>query len=340
MLTIDGSQGEGGGQVLRTSLGLSLVTGAPFRMVNIRAGRPRPGLGRQHRTAVQAAADVGQADVTGAEIGSTQLTFVPRSVTPGDYTFSVGTAGSATLVLQTVLPALLTASGSSRLTLEGGTHNPFAPPFEFLARTFLPIVNRMGPQVTAVLERPGFYPAGGGRVVVDLEPCSSLRRIELTRRGAVHHRRARALVANLPRHIAERELRVVQRELGWDASSLTVEEVAGAAGPGNVVMIEIGSEHVTEVFTAFGRRKVRAETVAHQVARQAQRYLESDVPVGEHLADQLLIPLALAGGGAFCTLEPTPHTRTNIEVVQEFLACRVWVTPSGPGQSVVEVAGR
>ncbi len=173
VLTIDGADGEGGGQILRTSLALSLVTGIPFRIERLRAGRPRPGLLRQHLTAAHAAAEVGQVQVTGAALGSLSLTFVPGRVTPGTYSFSVGTAGSTTLVLQTVLPALLLASEPSTLTLAGGTHNPFAPPFDFLAQAYLPLVNRMGPQVTATLERPGFYPAGGGTCQITIAPATT-----------------------------------------------------------------------------------------------------------------------------------------------------------------------
>ena len=338
MLTIDGSRGEGGGQILRTALGLSLVTAKPFRIEKIRAGRPKPGLMRQHWTAVQAAARVGQASIEGAEIGSMELTFVPGSIAAGQYEFSVGTAGSATLVLQTVLPALLTASGPSRLTLEGGTHNPFAPPFDFLQKTFLPLVNRMGPTITAELERPGFYPAGGGRMCVTIEPCERVQPIELTQRGQIRRQQARAVVANLPRHIAERELRVIERQLGWDQSCLQVEEVSNATGPGNVVIIEIESEQLTEVFTAFGQRKVRAEAVARQAAHAVQRYLAADVPVGEHLADQLLVPMALAGGGRFKTLEPSRHARTNIEVLGEFVSCEVSADSCGPDAWLVEVS--
>ena len=160
MLTIDGSFGEGGGQILRTALALSLVTGKPFRIDNIRAGRKNPGLLRQHLTAVNAATEISHAEVTGAVIGSRELTFAPGSVESGDYAFAVGTAGSTTLVLQTVLPALLIANGKSQLILEGGTHNPFAPPFDFLEQAFLPLVNRMGPRVTAELERPGLLSGG------------------------------------------------------------------------------------------------------------------------------------------------------------------------------------
>src|SRR5437867_958993 len=164
MLLIDGSQGEGGGQILRTALGLSLVTGTPIRIEKIRAGRAKPGLLRQHLTAVNAATAIGAVDVEGATLGSQELTFRPGTVKPGEYRFAVGTAGSTGLVLQTVLPPLLTAPGPSTLTLEGGTHNPTAPPFDFLARAFLPLISRMGPSATARLERPGFYPAGGGQM--------------------------------------------------------------------------------------------------------------------------------------------------------------------------------
>jgi len=180
MIQIEGSQGEGGGQILRSALALSLITATPFCIENIRAGRAKPGLLRQHLTAVNAAAEIGSAEMIGASIGSTRLEFKPGKVRAENYSFAVGTAGSATLVLQTVLPALLTHSEPSTLTLEGGTHNPFAPPYDFLARTFLPLIARMGPRVTTHLERAGFYPAGGGRFTVSIEPAllglSSVRR--------------------------------------------------------------------------------------------------------------------------------------------------------------------
>src|SRR5262245_8429391 len=201
MVTIDGSIGEGGGQILRTALSLSLVTGKPFRIEKIRAGREKPGLLRQHLTAVNAALQIGQAKADGIIVGATELTFIPGKIVAGAYRFAIGTAGSTTLVLQTVLPALLTADGPSRLTLEGGTHNPFAPPFEFLQRTFLPVLNRMGPQVTVSLERPGFYPAGGGRFNVAIQPCERLRSVELKDRGEIQRRLAKAVVAGLPKEI-------------------------------------------------------------------------------------------------------------------------------------------
>lgn len=319
MLTIDGAQGEGGGQILRTSLAMSLVTGKPFRIVNIRAGRKKPGLLRQHLTAVQAAKQVGRASTEGMAPASQELTFIPRQVVPGEYRFAVGTAGSATLVVQAVLPALLTASDRSVLTVEGGTHNPFAPPFNFLAKSFLPLVNRMGPRVEARLERYGFYPAGGGQITLTIEPCDKLTGFDLVERGKILRRRAVAVVSRLPRQIAERELVVIQQKLGWHREETGVEEVAAPRGPGNVVSIELGSENVTEVFTSFGAPGVRAERVADRAVRAVQGYLAANVPVAEHLADQLLVPLAIAGGGSFRTLPPSRHSTTNIEILRRFL---------------------
>jgi RNA 3'-terminal phosphate cyclase (ATP) len=205
MITIDGSQGEGGGQILRTSLALSLVTGQPFRMERIRAKRQKPGLLKQHLTAVEAAKTVGCAELTGAALGSQTLEFIPGPVTPGNYRFAVGTAGSATLVLQTVLPALLTASGLSTLTLEGGTHNPMAPPFDFLEESFMPMIHRLGPSVELELKRPGFYPAGGGRFHARVQPVKQLSRLDLLDRGTIRTRHAKVLVSKLPEHVTERD---------------------------------------------------------------------------------------------------------------------------------------
>jgi len=319
MIALDGSQGEGGGQILRSSLALSLVTGTPFRIDNIRAGRPRPGLMRQHLTAVEAAGAVGAARISGATIGSRNLTFAPTAVKAGAYAFSVGTAGSATLVLQTVLPALLTAGGPSSLVLEGGTHNPSSPPFDFLARAFLPIVARMGARVEATLERPGFYPAGGGRFRVAVAPAKALAPLVLEQRGALRRRRVRAVIASLPRAIGERELSGFAARTQWESSAFAIEEVPNAPGPGNVLMAEIESEHVTEVFTAFGEKQVRAETVAKLCADEVLAYLATDAPVGPHLADQLVLLLALAGAGTFRTTAPTKHTHTQLDVIGRFL---------------------
>lgn len=336
MIELDGSAGEGGGQILRTSLTLSMITGTPVRLRHIRARRSRPGLMRQHLTAVQAAARISGARVGGAEVGSQDISFTPGPVLPGNYGFDIGTAGSATLILQTLLPALLRAPGPSVLTLEGGTHNPLAPPFEFLDRAFLPLVRKMGARAEAILERPGFYPAGGGRVCVRIGPAPRLSGLELLERGEVAACRATALISALPRHIAERELRQVARETAWDRSAFIIQEV-DSPGPGNILLLEVESEAVTEVFAGFGQKGVRAEQVADQALGEMRRYLAAGVPVGEHLADQLLVPLALAGSGAFATLPLSLHTRTQIELIPRFLDVRIAVEEQGDERVVVLV---
>ena len=322
MITIDGSMGEGGGQVLGTSLALAMLTGQPFRIEKIRAGREKPGLLRQHLTAVRAAAEVCSADVQGDEIGSRELSFTPGKVAGGHYEFAVGTAGSATLVLQTVLPALLTAAEPSTLLLEGGTHNPWAPPFDFLQRAFLPLVERMGPKVAAELDRHGFYPAGGGRFRVSIQPAARLVPLVLLERGAIRHRAATAVLSQLPMDIAVRELKTIGRKLALNVDPPNIIFVKDPVGPGNVVFVEIESEHVTEVFTGFGRLRVSAEAVADKVSSEVRRYLAAGVPVGEHLADQLLV-LLTATGGKFRTVKPSRHTMTNIEVIKAFVPVEI-----------------
>ncbi len=294
MLMIDGSQGEGGGQIVRSSLALSLVSGQPVTIENIRARRKRPGLMRQHLTAVQAAFEVSSGEVRGADVGSRTLVFRPGEVQSGDYHFRIGTAGSTTLVLQTVLPALMLVDGISTVTLEGGTHNPLAPPYDFLAHVYLPLLARLGPRVETRFDRPGFYPAGGGRFSVTIHPSPRLGALELIERGEVVAREVRAVVANLPRHIAERECRVIAERSRWDRKCFHIEERDDSPGPGNVVMIQIVAQHAIELITAFGQKGVRAERVAQDAWRDARRYLDAGVPVGEHLADQLLLPLGIS----------------------------------------------
>ena len=321
-LPIDGSEGEGGGQIVRSSLTLSIATGTPVRISNVRAGRKKPGLMRQHLTAVRAAATVGAAEVTGDAVGSTELTFRPTGLVPGEHRFAVGTAGSATLVLQTVLLVLLTADAPSRLTLEGGTHNPFAPPFEFLDQAYLPLVNRMGPTVTATLQARGFYPAGGGRFVVDVTPTDMLSGIELCDRGEPTGHHATAIVANLDPRIAEKELAVVADKLGWEPDRLRVEKALGP-GPGNVLLLTVEHAHVTEVFTGFGEVRRSAKAVGNLAVEQARAYLASDAPVGPFLADQLLLPCALAAAAgspsSYRITRATRHLTTHLDLVNRFL---------------------
>lgn len=338
MLTIDGDQGEGGGQILRTALSLSLCRGVPFRIVNIRARRTRPGLQRQHLMAVEAAAALCHAEVSGDALGSAELTFIPQTLQPGDYRFDIGTAGSTTLVLQTLLPPLLTASTPSHLTLVGGTHNLWAPPYEFLAEVFLPLLRRMGAKVSLTLQRAGFYPRGGGVLHCTIEPVARLQPLTLTARGAVQAIEADALLANLPEHIARRELAVVAEGLGIGETRQHVGWL-DAYGAGNVLQVRVVSEGLTELVTGFGQKGLPAEAVATGVVAAVRRYLDSGAPVGTHLADQLLLPLALAGGGEFITLAPDAHTVTNAAVINAFIGEVVYLENDCEGQWRVRVRG-
>jgi RNA 3'-terminal phosphate cyclase (ATP) len=318
MIEIDGSEGEGGGQILRSSLSLAIVTQQPFRIVNVRANRERPGLMRQHLTAVNAAAEICAADVEGASIGSRNLTFRPGRLAAGDYSFAIGTAGSSTLVFQTVLPALLTAAGQSRVRITGGTHNRAAPPFDFLARSFLPLLQRMGAKVQLDLVSHGFYPRGGGEIRASITPAPRLGALRLHERGAWVRGYAEAYVSAIPLHVGQRELAVIGRMLGWPQDQLLLRALPNDVGPGNALTITLEYANVTEVFTGFGERGVRAEAVAEQAAEEARAYLAASAPVGEQLADQLLLPMALGEGGSFVATQATPHLRSNIAVIERF----------------------
>jgi RNA 3'-terminal phosphate cyclase (ATP) len=323
MIEIDGSEGEGGGQILRSSLSLAICTQQPFRITNIRANREKPGLMRQHLTAVKAAAEICAAEVEGAELGARALTFRPGRLAAGDYSFAIGTAGSCTLVFQTVLPALLTAGGESRVRITGGTHNPASPPFDFLARSFLPLLGRMGADVQLDLTSYGFFPRGGGEIRARIATAKRLAAINLTERGAWVRGYAEAYVSAIPIHVGQRELEVIGRALTWSHEQLLLRGLPNDVGPGNAVTITLEHEHVTEVFTGFGEKGVRAETVASQAAATARDYLSAVAPVGEHLADQLLLPMALGEGGSFVTAQATPHLRSNVAVIERFTARRI-----------------
>ncbi|KQV83895.1 RNA 3'-phosphate cyclase [Massilia sp. Root351] len=319
LIELDGSQGEGGGQVLRSALTLSMITGQPFRIANIRANRAKPGLMRQHLVAVQAAASVCGADVPQAAVGARELEFRPGKIRGGSYSFAIGSAGSCTLVLQTLLPALLFADAPSTVTVSGGTHNPKAPPAHFLERSYGRVMARMGADIAIELRRHGFYPAGGGEIVARVQPCAQLRRIALMSPGARRNSYAESLVAGVPSRVAQRELECVAAGMGWSGSQLHERRLAEEEGPGNVLLITLDSEQVTEVFAAFGEKSVRAEEVARLALGDVRRYLASGAAVGEHLADQLLLPMALAGGGSFTLDRVSQHALTNADVIGRFL---------------------
>lgn len=345
MIELDGSHGEGGGQILRTALALSMCTGMPMRISNIRAKRAKPGLMRQHLACVQAARQVSGADVVGAELGSQSLEFAPGVVKAGDYRFAIGTAGSCTLVLQTVLPPLMLAEARSTLHLSGGTHNPMAPPYHFLERSFAPLVKRCGAGLELKIRRHGFYPAGGGDVEATIVPAAGgLQPFDLTERGALRASFAEALIPALPRGVAMRELQALGQALGWSQEQLQVPTVRQNEGPGNALMATLVYDHVTEVFTSFGERGVSAEQVAAALASEVKGYQGSDGAAGHHLADQLALPLALAvnatGRSArYSFSEMTEHARTNFGVIERFLPVE-FETQRGERGLVVEVRKR
>ncbi len=337
MIQLDGSLGEGGGQILRTALALSALTASPFGITGIRAGRARPGLMRQHLASVEAARDVCGADVDGGFLGSTSLRFRPGSVRSCDLVVDLQGAGSTSLVLHTVLPPLLAADRPSSIVLRGGTHNPSAPPAPHLERVFAPWVRRLGAGLEVQLTRPGFYPAGGGELRVSLTPGRLTPPVALTRGGPVSVRPV-ALVSAVRASVAKREVDWVRRGLGLRESVGEVRSVGDPRGPGNVVWVELDFPTGSEVMSAFGERGVSAEEVAERVVQETRAFLAEDVPVGDHTADQLLLLAALAGEGVFRTLEPTLHARTNAEVITRFLPVSTrmtqdgstWVTEVGP----------
>lgn len=340
MIEIDGSVGEGGGQILRTSLALSMCTGQPFTLTRIRAGRAKPGLMRQHLTCVNAATEVCGAEVHGAELNSQALTFSPGRVRAGNYHFNVGTAGSCTLVLQTVWPALLMADAQSHLKLGGGTHNPMAPPFHFLERSFAPLMRKLGAKVELSLRRLGFYPAGGGEIEVTIWPAADkLQPFNLRERGARVEGYADCLAPAVPRSVARRELERLGGALGWSDDQLREAPVRQNEGPGNALMVTLVYEHLTEVLTEFGEKGVSAEKVAYNLVREVRAYQVSEAALGPHLADQWALPLALAAwkrqqAATYTCTELTQHAKTNFEVIERFLPVKFSTGASGSGWQV------
>lgn len=344
MINIDGAQGEGGGQIVRSSLALSIVTQRPVTIENIRAGRKKPGLLRQHLTCLEAATWISNACASGGELGSSKLVFEPNPVTPGTYDFQIGSAGSTSLVLQTILPALMLADSSSEVTVTGGTHNPAAPPFDFLTQAYAPQVAKMGPKIAGTLEAYGFFPAGGGKIRFEIEPSSSLRGLELLARGGDTNPSVTAIVSDLNRTIAERECDTIRRKTNWRSDCFHIVEVEQPRGPGNVVMIELAAPNVTEVFIAFGKQGVKAEQVARGALREARRHLASAAPVGQYLADQLLLPMGLAASqgqaSQFLTTSLSQHSKTHIDVLHAFLDIDINVQENEEGTFLVTVKDR
>jgi RNA 3'-terminal phosphate cyclase (ATP) len=337
MITIDGSEGEGGGQMVRNSCALSLVTGAPFRIENIRAKRSKPGLMRQHVTAVEAAAVISGSECTGLAVGARELTFRPGQVVPGEYHFAVGTAGSTSLVLQTVLMPLALAGAPSRLVLEGGTHNMLAPPFDFIERVFLPVINRMGPSVSARIVRHGFYLRGGGQIEIDIAPAP-LTPIHCLTRGARTGQAAEVVFSALPFEIAERLLARARHDLAdWPEEAFAVRQLPAEQGPGVILMLEARYAEVTELVSGFGQLGVPAERLAKSSAARVKGYTQGAAFAGPYLADQLVLPFVLAGGGSFTTVKPSQHLLTAIDIARRFTGQRIDLVQQAGGEHLLTV---
>lgn len=335
MIRLDGSRGEGGGQILRSSLALSVLTGKAFEMVRIRAGRSKPGLRTQHLTCVRAAQAISAAQVAGDELNSQDLIFEPQTLVGGHYHFEQPGAGSTMLVLQTVLLPLLLADSPSVLTLTGGTHNPMAPPYEFITESFLPCLKQMGAKVAARLDRAGFFPAGGGRCRFDISPIAALQPLHLPADPGPLRHAARVLISNLPEHIAQREAAALKGS-AWQAAEI---DFLPGQGPGNLILLYSQGDPVSSLHAGFGEKRKPAEQVAKDLVARARHHLDSGLPVEEHLADQLLLPMALAGGGSFYTSMLSEHTRTNIETIQHFLDLPIAVEAYASGQGKSRAKG-
>jgi len=321
-LTIDGSFGEGGGQILRTALALAAIIQRPVEIRNIRGGRKKPGLRPQHLAAVKALAKVTSAQVQGADVGSTHLHFEPCQLKGGAYTLDIGTAGSTALVLQAIMPGLLFAKDPSRVRITGGTHVPWSPCFHYLKEVFAPAVSEMGGVVSLELGPWGWYPKGGGRVVVSISPVGRLSALKRTNRGSLTGLYVLSGVSNLPASIGERQRDQALRRLQAQGYAPTrIDLLKGPSpGPGAVVFLKAEFEQGAAGFTALGQRGKPAETVADEACSGFFKFMASQAAVDNHLADQLALYIALAqGDSCFVAQAITEHLRTNIGVIEQIL---------------------
>ncbi len=331
MLVIDGASAEGGGQIARTALALSMVTGQPFRVKNIRAGRRKPGLMRQHVTVIESAMRLCSAGVDGVGLGSSEFTFFPGEVRPGDYTFNSGRAVSISFLLQTILPVLALAKGKSSITFNGGIGNPGAPPFEFLVKSYLPQLRKMGVESTLKLEATATAQIGISRCLATIDPSVRFRPVSLMDRGVPMLRKVMTSVTNLTGHNSGQEVREFEKTLSMASASLKNE-----SRPTNV-MLEMSYEGVTEIFTGFARSGVSQEAATADAAKQARTYMSSNAAVCEFLADQLLVPLALAGSGRLTTTRISPHAKASMDTIRTFLGVEFYTEPLPGGCWLLEV---
>lgn len=341
LITIDGAHGEGGGQIVRTALALSAVTGQGFEITRIRAGRPSSGLRPQHLAAVRAATMACGARVGGAFDGSPDLRFEPGPVAAGAFHFEIETAGATTLVLQTVIAPLAAAAAASHVEVTGGTHVPASPSFHYLANHWAAVVDRLGLRAQLALVRAGFYPPGGGEVRAEVVPWERGASLSLEDRGALVGVRGTSGASKLRGDVARRQRDAAHARL-WEQrrieASWQVEDVP-AGSPGSYLLLEAVFEKGRAAFGFLGQRGLRAEVLGDRAARTLLKFLEAEEgAVDPHLADQLAVPLALAGGGGrVSTTEVTRHMQTVAGVLSLFgIPARTWGRVGGPGGLEVE----
>ncbi len=343
MIKIDGSYGEGGGQILRTALSLSVLTGEAIEILNIRAKRKNPGLQAQHLAAVKAAEKISEANVSGAKIGSKILKFEPKKIKFGKFEFDIGTAGSTTLVAQTILLPLAFSKHPSEVLIIGGTHNPLAPPFDYFSEVFLPMIEKLGIKVQAKLEKYGFYPKGGGRIRLFIEPIRQaqgkpeiypkdfLEREELKEISGI------SVVANLPIEIAQRQKQSLIKSLEttfshsqecWNINleeNIKTEQVR-ALSPGTFVFLKAKFSNILSGFSSLGERKKPAEKVGEEAAKQFIEYYQSNKALDQYLADQIVLYLAITRKPfSFTTSRLTNHLLTHIWLLEKFLNIKIKV---------------
>ncbi|MBC8507849.1 MAG: RNA 3'-terminal phosphate cyclase [Anaerolineales bacterium] len=342
MIEIDGSIGEGGGQVLRSSLTLSVMTGQPLHISNIRAKRKKPGLRAQHLQAVRAASAICGASVSEAQIGSAELIFDPGEIIGGKYHFDIGTAGSTSLVLQTILLPLARAKRASTVTITGGTHVQWSPCFHYLDWHWLLYLRQMGVESELVMDHAGFYPQGGGRIRARIQPKELLQPLNLTERGAVRQIRGISATANLPRDIAKRQRQRVVSRLGskYPLNDIRIVQFP-ARVKGTVIILLAEFEYSQCCYFALGAPGKRADLVADEVVDAIEEFMASDGAIDQYLADQILLPLSFADGPSrLHTSKITQHLLTNAEVIQAFLPTEIKVHAQLGESGIVEIIPR
>jgi len=340
-IEIDGSYGEGGGQILRTSLAFSALFKIPVRIHHIRAGRKKPGLQPQHLKGVEALTQITGAQTEGVKIGSQSISFIPQAISAGEYRFDIGTAGSVTLLLQAILLPLSFAQRQSRITLMGGTHVPWSPPFHYFSELLILFLRTMGISVKATIERWGWYPKGGGMMRVEVEPAQELKRVVMLERGPIRQIHGLCATSLLPQHVGERlrdyAMKRIAGEIGIDPEIDLLHNVP-ANGPGAFIFLRAESEKAIAGFSALGERGKRAEDVAKEAVDALEAYLESDACLDLHLADQILPFMALSkGNSALTTSEITEHLLTNLWVLRQFLNIEISIHGEKEKKGMIEL---